>query len=244
MLAGSMSRCTTSDAWVAGADGCRAGWVVAERRVRSEEVVIRVVSCIAALLEGDARPAVLGIDVPIGLLDAAAPGGRACDREARRLLGEPRARSVFSPPVRRTLTAKSYEDALRRNGSIGISRQCYGILPKIREVDERMTRSLQKRVVEVHPELVFYELNRRRALAESKKSPAGLQKRIRLLERAWGFRLSPIIEAHRSAQVARDDIVDAMAVCWTAERVLEGKECRIPDRPPLDSRGLRMEIVR
>jgi hypothetical protein len=35
-----------------------------------------------------------------------------------------------------------------------------------------------------------------------------------------------------------------MAVCWTAERVLEKSAIRIPARPLRDSRGLRMEIVR
>jgi predicted RNase H-like nuclease len=232
------------DTWVAGADGCRAGWVVALRLVPSGEVAVRTVSRISELLREKAPPVILGIDVPIGLLDEAAPGGREGDRKARELLGQPRARSVFSPPVRRTLRAKSYEDALRRNGSLGISRQCYGILPKIREVDELMTPSLQERVLEVHPELSFYELNGGRALAESKKSERGLRTRIRLLERAWRCRLSGLVEAHYSSEVSRDDIVDAMVVCWTAGRILGGRAIRLPAHPLRDFRGLRMEIVR
>ena len=37
---------------------------------------------------------------------------------------------------------------------------------------------------------------------------------------------------------------DAMAVCWTAERILNGQEIRVPAKQPWDSRGLRMEMVR
>ncbi len=37
------------------------------------------------------------IDIPIGLLDHPAQGGRECDRAARRVLGRGRQSSVFSP---------------------------------------------------------------------------------------------------------------------------------------------------
>jgi predicted RNase H-like nuclease len=52
-----------------------------------------------------------------------------------------------------------------------------------------------------------------------------------------------VIES-RPSGVGRDDVLDAMAVCWTAERVLRKKEIRVPGEPVRDSRGLRMEIVR
>jgi predicted RNase H-like nuclease len=44
--------------------------------------------------------------------------------------------------------------------------------------------------------------------------------------------------------VARDDLLDAMAVCWTVEGILKGKGVRISEEPKRDSRGLRIEIVR
>ncbi|HSF18800.1 MAG TPA: DUF429 domain-containing protein, partial [Vicinamibacteria bacterium] len=129
-------------------------------------------------------------------------------------------------------------------GAPGISRQCYGILPKIKEVDSLMTPSLQERVLEVHPELAFYELNHAEPLAARKKSRDGLELRLGLLERAWECKLKEMVEAHRRSTVARDDIVDAMAACWTAGRVLAGTAIRLPPEPLRDSRGLRMEIVR
>ncbi|HSF18103.1 MAG TPA: DUF429 domain-containing protein, partial [Vicinamibacteria bacterium] len=144
--------------WLAGADGCKEGWVVVLRESRSGEMLTRVVTDIEEVLRWNEPPAVLCIDVPIGLLEQAVRGGRVCDRAARGLLGQPRARSVFSPPARAALAARNYTEALRLNrasaaGAPGISRQCYGILPKIKEVDSLMTPSLQERVLEVHPEL-------------------------------------------------------------------------------------------
>lgn len=124
-----------------------------------------------------------------------------------------------------------------------MSIQGFGILPKIREVDELMTRSLQGRIVEVHPELCFYEMNRGRPIVAPKRTALGRRLRVRLLESAWRRNLSEVIEC-RPRGVGRDDIVDAMAVCWTAERILRKKEVRLPGEPPRDVRGLRMEIVR
>src|SRR5439155_4147082 len=84
---------------VAGVDGCRAGWVVVlSEGARSEVTVARDFAGVLGLTRG---ACVVGVDMPIGLLDAAAPGGRECDRHARRLLGRGRACSVFSPPARR-----------------------------------------------------------------------------------------------------------------------------------------------
>ena len=64
--------------------------------------------------------------------------------------------AVFSPHVRPTLRASSFEEALRLNRAssthaLGISRQSFGILRKIREVDDMMFPSLQDRVFECIP---------------------------------------------------------------------------------------------
>lgn len=238
-------------AWVAGADGCRRGWVVSIRRKGSLEPVIRVIDAVSEVLHWNERLEVLGIDIPIGLPDRAGKGGRECDKAARRLLGQTRGRSVFSPPARLALRARTFEQALTLNRrtamsapTTGISRQCFNLFPKIREVDDLVRRPLSMDVVEVHPELTFYELNGGRPVTASKKSKHGLEIRIELLERAWRCNLTSLVDAYRSSNVTRDDIIDAMAVCWTAERVLEGSAIRLPSEPNNDSRGLRMEIVR
>lgn len=156
---------------------CYARWIPARLRFTSSTPFRRFAN-------RDAAPDILCIDVPIGLLDQAVPGGRGCDKAARVLLGQPRGRSVFSPPARPTLRARRFEEALRLNRAtsphaLGISRQSFGILPKIREVDELITPGLQDRILEVHPELVFYELNDAKPLVESKKSRKGRNLRTR-----------------------------------------------------------------
>ena len=84
-----------------------------------------------------------------------------------------------------------------------------------------MLPSLQDRVFEVHPEVSLCALHGS-PMKESKKSKPGRSARIHALERAWRCKLGEIIETHRCSTVARDDIVDAMAACWTAERVHAG----------------------
>lgn len=48
----------------------------------------------------------------------------------------------------------------------------------------------------------------------------------------------------RSQVVRPDNMLDAMAASWTAERVLLGTAQTMPEGPPTNLDGLRMEIVR
>lgn len=152
-------------AWVAGVDGCRAGWIVVLRHLETGEVRQTVIPQISGLVTLPEDPTIIAIDMPIGLLDEAVRGGRECDGQARRLLGHPRASSIFSPPVERVLQCNTYESAKRMNKlsstlGIGLTRQAYALTRKIREVEAFVTASgLQSTVKEVHPELCFFELS-------------------------------------------------------------------------------------
>lgn len=232
---------------VAGVDGCRVGWVVAERTLAGS-VSIRIESMVRHVIHDDGLAAV-GIDIPIGLLDAAEPGGRECDRNARVFLGAGRASSVFSPPVRSVLGASGYEDAKERSRrssphGVSISRQSFAIVSKIAEVDQLMTPQLQRGVVEVHPEVSFATLNGDQPIRVSKKTADGRAARMGLLHRAWGIDVEGLVAQNRIHGVEPDDVLDAMVACWTAERVLRRQERRFPTTSSIDSRGLRMEIVR
>jgi predicted RNase H-like nuclease len=120
----------------------------------------------------------MAIDIPIGLLDQISPGGRVCDRLARRLLRR-RASSVFSPPTRDILTATHYEQVRGH----GMSRQAFGIMPKIRQVDRFMPPALQQLVYEAHLELAFMALAGH-PMQHNKKTPAGREERLQALSRA------------------------------------------------------------
>jgi len=164
--------------WVAGIDGCRAGWVVV--LVEHTAGVVRnhhITLCpsFADVLAMHPKPTVIAIDIPIGLLDRPEPGGRECDRQARTLLSR-RASSIFSPPTRSMLRATRY-DQVR---SQGLSIQSFNILPKIREVDRLMTPDLQRRVHEAHPELAFAALAGT-PMQYNKKTLEGREERLQVL---------------------------------------------------------------
>ncbi len=232
--------------WVAGVDGCRAGWIVVLVQQQSPQLWpqhVQLCPGFDTVLRLVPRPVVIAIDMPIGLLDDPLPGGRSCDRQARRLLGR-RASCVFSPPCRRILAATQYEQVRGH----GMSRQAFGILPKVREVDRLMTPALQHRVYEAHPELAFTALMGH-PMQHNKKTSAGRDERLRALATAFNVPLSEIkrpmaqsLKAFKRTEVAPDDWLDACVLTWTACCIAQESARRVPTTPPVDARGLRMEI--
>jgi predicted RNase H-like nuclease len=225
--------------WLAGVDGCRGGWVVAVEETRSRARLVLLASDFEAVLA--IRPAldVIAIDIPIGLPDA---GPRECDVGARRRLGAGATSRVFPAPARAVLAARTYDQANRlsqRAHGRKISRQLWGILPKIREVDERMTPTLERRVYEVHPELAFMALAGRDRALPPKRTRAGRAQRAACIRRSFpGLRL----DACAPPRAKADDVLDAFAALWVARRIHAGRARSIPPRPPRDGRGLRMAI--
>jgi predicted RNase H-like nuclease len=180
----------------------------------------------------------IAVDIPIGLLEEPSVGGRECDKEARRLLGTPRRSSVFTPPTRAALASATYEEAQRFGA--GMSRQAFGILPKIREVDQLITPELQKTVREVHPEVCFYGLAGY-PLRYKKKSTEGSAERLSAVQGRFSG-IGRALSMFPRVQVASDDVLDAYAAAWTALGIIENAANRIPPHPPIDAKGLRMEM--
>jgi predicted RNase H-like nuclease len=231
--------------WVAGVDGCRAGWFVAARETRTAATVFRVAETAGALLALDPLPSLIGIDVPIGLPDA---GRRTCDERARALLGWPRRSSGFPAPIRSALRARTREEASRitaRPDGRKVGAQAWGIYAKVREIDDCLERaSARERLREVHPEVSFLAWNGGRALAGGKKTAEGHLQRLSLAE-AWLGRgiLAEARGERPKKDVADDDLLDAIAALWTATRIARGVAKTLPESAPLDGRGRRMEIV-
>lgn len=230
-----------------GIDGCRAGWFVA--RFDSRGWTGTCVPSISALTESwDPGSGVMLIDIPIGLPDDTS--SRSCDRAARRYLGGARASSVLNPPTRRALAATSWEEAAeinRRTCGKRISKQSWGIVPKIREVDRwmRADPTRQDRLREAHPEVLFAALNGGTSLLASKRSDQGREARLRLLEARGGGATEFFDDAVRSyprSTVRRDDVLDAMCLALVAARHGD-RLTTMPAVPPVDSAGLRCEIV-
>jgi predicted RNase H-like nuclease len=226
-----------------GVDGCTGGWVAA-RRGNGRPLELLPAKTLAGFLESDSAPTVIAVDIPIGLLDS---GFRVCDEEARRLLG-PRRNSVFSAPLRPTLRARTHAEASdirRRIEGKGMTIFASGILAKVAEVDDLLAMSQVARSVvrEVHPELCFYFMNGQRPMLHSKKDPRGHCDRLQLLREYFGTEFDTAFDQRRSLRCKLDDILDAMAALWTAERVLRGEAVTVPSSPPRDSAGLPMEMV-
>jgi predicted RNase H-like nuclease len=207
-------------------DGCRAGWVVAS--VGEGAPALEVVGHFSAVLERLVSGALdaVAVDIPIGL---PAAGPRRCDVEARRLIGARRS-SVFPAPARPLLGARSWSETR------GISRQTYGILAKVAEVDSCLSPAGQHRVVEAHPEVSFTQLTGCPP-AHPKRTAAGREERLAGLRRVF-----PGLTLTRLPGAAPDDLLDALVLCWTAGRFVRG-EAQVLGKGDRDERGSRMEIV-
>jgi predicted RNase H-like nuclease len=79
----------------------------------------------------------------------------------------------------------------------------------------------------VHPEVSFRAMNQGTPLRHRKKSAGGALERIELLRRA-DIQLDALGPA---SDVPLDDVLDAAAAAWTAQRLAEGTAKSLPDPP-------------
>jgi len=231
---------------VGGLDGCTAGWVLVTAPADGpvpgagalDVTVIHDLEPVLVALESR-RMAVAAIDIPIGL---PSHGPRACDSEARRLIG-PRRSSVFPAPVRAVLGARTYGEACelsRRACGRGVSKQLFNILPKVREVDGLQSRRLQACLFEMHPELSFTVLAGT-PMQSNKRTADGRAERMSALGSSFGD-VERLLLDPPPAGAKRDDVLDAMVGAWTARRHVAGAHLALGGGE-VDERGLRMEIV-
>ena len=125
---------------VTGIDACRRGWVAvtleasgAVGPLGAVPASVRVHGSLASLLATD-PVAVVGIDMPLGLLES---GWREADRAARGLLG-PRRSSVFAIPPEAVWAEPSYQAANQRCRELtgqGFSIQAWGLRAKLLEAN-------------------------------------------------------------------------------------------------------------
>ncbi|MGL3209429.1 DUF429 domain-containing protein [Bradyrhizobium sp. BR 1433] len=217
-----------------GLDGFSKGWVAVT--IDGDRRTISFHSDIAGALTRPFDRA--GIDIPIGLTD---DGERDCDLLARARL-RPHTSRVFAG-ARRWLWQQFDEpdlanaEALRR-GQTRVSRQLWHLGKKIMEVDGFVRANATRDIREVHPELVFLQLNSGEPLPR-KKSEEGDALRRRLLKRS-GFREIDRwqTEVRTGTGAKRDDVLDACAVALAAREPCGS----VPEAPPRDAYDLPMQI--
>jgi predicted RNase H-like nuclease len=223
---------------VAGVTPCRGGWLVAAAKLQgtifSPEDPIRIETFVDVV---DTRPGYssIALNAPIGGLEEATVGGRACDREARLLLGR-RGSAVKSAPIHvdspdGTELLPDNIDAITRT-----------LLPRYREVAREMAPFRQRTIYEVNADLSFFQLNEDVPMRWSKYSEKGIAERRSLVETKLPGSLR-IIDAEVPGATP-SHLLDAAAILWTARRIFAKAAIRIPSDPEWDEQGLRMELLR
>jgi predicted RNase H-like nuclease len=239
--------------FVAGADGCPPGWAVVLRDIMGRRPAEFVVCPdMAALLRHPRVPAMIAVDMPIGLPESVGAGGRGPESEVRPLLGE-RKSSVFSIPSRSAVYAEDFDAACEASLSTSdpprkISIQAFHLFPKIRQIDAllREDPGLLLLLKECHPEVAFMRMNGGAPLAEPKKVKSsvhepGIAERKRLLREAAGYD-EAFLDTKPPPGVGIDDFIDACACAFVAEKLAKGQATSFPAKPERDSHGIPMAI--
>lgn len=230
-----------------GVDACKAGWFAVVLQGENDWEV-GIFPDISGLWNQYRQARMILIDIPIGLLD----GGvheRLCDKEARALLTPPRCSSVFPVPSRPAVYAESNEASQVNYGITGrkLSRQTLSIIPKIKQVDQLLSTDTNARSIirEIHPELCFWALNGGKPMKYSKKKEEGFLERMEVLLSTYPSAKKVVnyaLQEYFRREVARDDILDAMAAAVTSSKARQGL-LTVPENPEVDSKGLPMEMV-
>ena len=228
-----------------GVDACKKGWF-AVALDRQDNWDIGTFKTIDAFWDVFQNATLILIDMPIGL---PAGGKRRCDIETRKILG-PRASSVFPVPCREALQAKTYDQACRINQrvmGVRLTIQTWNICAKILEVDQLLCNNklARRRIRESHPELCFWSLAGGRPMVYSKKRPQGFSERYSILKKIYletSALVRKTLDTYMRKDLARDDILDALALAVCARQPLKSIKT-IPPNPPRNANGLPVEIV-
>lgn len=220
---------------VLGVDVWAKGWVGVELH-DGRFAGARIDTDLLALITATSTMSCIGVDIPLGLLAA---GLRQADAATASLLG-PRRSSVFSTPPRPVLAEETYSAAAARHVELigkGLSRQSFNLRTRLLEANELYDRDVFP-LREVHPELSFAVMGGGPA-ARSKKTWDGQRDRVERL-RSVGIELPDRLGA--AGAVPTDDVLDAAAAAWSAQRIARGTATSVPDPPQLNERGQQLAI--
>jgi predicted RNase H-like nuclease len=231
-----------------GVDGCKKGWFYVSLDER-DHWETDVTPDIQHLIDRFQEARLVLVDIPIGLREER-PYERLCDKEARKVLGPKRGTSVFPALCREAVYASSREEAKRINKERtgrSLSEQSLAISLKIQEVDRLLSSSEVTRglVREVHPEVCFWGLNGGISMTYSKKTLEGFVERLGVLRKVYEECEECVKEAlvkHKRQDVAKDDILDALAAAVTARFGFDVLKT-LPEAPEEDAKNLPMEMV-
>jgi predicted RNase H-like nuclease len=125
--------------------------------------------------------------------------------------------------------------------SKALHKQVFNILPKIRELDDIVARHLGI-IFECHPEISFWAMNHKSEMSLPKRRSQGRDERCKLLAQHKYERSFLTTRFGSYKEHSRDDLLDACAAAWTAERISNRKAIWFPAIPQTDDRGHDMAI--
>jgi len=227
---------------IAGIDGSKGGWVcVSGYENNFKELEFEKLKEFNDIKSKDFN--LVLVDIPIGLDIDLKKGGRIVDKLARKELLTNKS-SIFNAPSRLVLEAKNYEEAnkINKNKGMGLSKQSWNLVKKIKEVDDFIRNSNKTIIFESHPEIIF-QVMKRDKVSTKKKNDEGIIERKNLLEKN-GFN-KVFLERNLSAKDSfykKDDFIDACSLFWSANRAIAKTEVKIPNDIVLDSEGIIMQI--
>ncbi|GAB1645961.1 DUF429 domain-containing protein [Krasilnikovia sp. MM14-A1259] len=219
---------------VIGVDAYALGWVGVELRDGAFGRAM-LASTLYEIVAGSSGAAVIGVDVPLGMLP---DRWRAADAVAADHLG-PRRSSVFRVPPRAVWQEPDFAAANRvckQLTGTGISRQSWALRPKLLEANAIWERH-PGLLFEAHPEVSFRTMAGA-PLQYAKKTWAGQAQRRELLAKQ-GISLPDSLGP--AGQAPPDDILDAAAVAWSAHRMATGTAQSYPD-PPEEADNTKIAI--
>ena len=227
---------------IAGIDGSKGGWVcVSGYQNNFKELKFEKLKGFNDIKSKDFN--LVLVDIPIGLDIDLKKGGRIVDKLARKELLTNKS-SIFNAPSRLVLEAKNYEEAnkINKNKGMGLSKQSWNLVKKIKEVDEFIKNSNKTIIFESHPEIIF-QVMKKDKVSTKKKNEEGIIERRNLLEKN-GFN-KVFLEKNLLAKDSfykKDDFIDACSLFWSANRAMAKTEVKIPNDIVLDSEGIIMQI--
>lgn len=227
---------------IAGIDGSKGGWVcVSGYQNNFKELKFEKLKGFNDIKSKDFN--LVLVDIPIGLDIDLKKGGRIVDKLARKELLTNKS-SIFNAPSRLVLEAKNYEEAnkINKNKGMGLSKQSWNLVKKIKEVDEFIKNSNKTIIFESHPEIIF-QVMKKDKVSTKKKNDEGIIERRNLLEKN-GFN-KVFLEKNLLAKDSfykKDDFIDACSLFWSANRAMAKTEVKIPNDIVLDSEGIIMQI--
>lgn len=229
--------------YVAGVTPCPNGWLVLPARLATITLIAEdafVEKKLADVL--DRRPAYDAgvVNTPIGFREE--PGGpyRACEVEARQLVGWPRRVAISGVPSRRALNAQSEREVQELEP--WMTRHDVRRLRWLRESANTIEPFHSRRWFSGHPDVSFTAMNGGAPLRTSPYQTDGQVERLGLIEKHLPGAVD-VVTRTPPAGARTFHVQQAAALLWTARRAASRAIRRIPQDPPWDDAGMRMEII-